>query len=138
MQLSHGGETSPAAAPVARWSVEQVLALAPDAASRTAGGRLGTAGPWSGTGGDGAGAVWGRCEGSGSTPYRTVVDLTGPAYHCSCPSRKFPCKHALGLLLLRAADEAAFRRSDPADWAAAWIEGRRRRADGSPGSGAAR
>ncbi|QSS92642.1 SWIM zinc finger family protein [Streptomyces sp. M54] len=138
MQLSHGGETSPAASPVARWSVEQVLALAPDAASRTAGGRLGTAGPWSGTGGDGAGAVWGLCEGSGSTPYRTVVDLTGPAYHCSCPSRKFPCKHALGLLLLRAADEAAFRRSDPADWAAAWIEGRRRRADRSPGSGAAR
>lgn len=138
MQLSHGGETSPAAAPAAGWSVEQVLALAPDAASRTAAGRLGTAGPWSGTGGDGAGAVWGLCEGSGSAPYRTVVDLTGPAYHCSCPSRKFPCKHALGLLLLRAADEAAFRRSDPADWAAAWIEGRRRRADGSPGSGAAR
>ncbi|WP_307669359.1 SWIM zinc finger family protein [Streptomyces sp. V2I9] len=127
MQLSHGGETSPTGGPVARWSVDQVLALAPDAASRTAGTRLGAAGPWSGTGCDGTGAVWGLCEGSGNTPYRTVVDLTGPAYHCTCPSRKFPCKHALGLLLLRASDEAAFRRGEVADWAAAWIEGRRTR-----------
>nr|WP_279163542.1 SWIM zinc finger family protein [Rhodococcus erythropolis] len=28
-----------------------------------------------------------------------MVDLRGPAYKCSCPSRKFPCKHALGLLV---------------------------------------
>ncbi|MGW8489326.1 SWIM zinc finger family protein [Streptomyces sp. NPDC055886] len=130
MQLSHGGETSPAGDPVARWSVEQVLALAPDAASRKAGTRLGAAGPWSGTGCDATGAVWGLCKGSGSTPYRTVVDTTGPACSCSCPSRKFPCKHALGLLLLLASDDTAFRPGEPADWAAAWIEGRRARAAG--------
>ena len=47
-----------------------------------------------------ADAVWGECRGSASAPYRTVVDLSGPAYRCSCPSRKFPCKHALALLLL--------------------------------------
>ncbi|MFE2978996.1 SWIM zinc finger family protein [Streptomyces sp. NPDC059258] len=130
MQLSHGGETSPAGGPAARWSVEQVLALAPDAASRKAGTRLGTAGPWSGTGCDATGAVWGLCKGSGSTPYRTVVDITGPACSCSCPSRKFPCKHALGLLLLLASDDTAFRPGEPADWAVAWIEGRRARAAG--------
>ena len=28
-----------------------------------------------------------------------MVDLGGPAYRCTCPSRKVPCKHALGLLL---------------------------------------
>ncbi|MFI1222751.1 MULTISPECIES: SWIM zinc finger family protein [unclassified Streptomyces] len=127
MLLSHGGEPSPTGGPVARWTVEQVLALAPDDASRKAGSRLGSAGPWSGTGCDAAGAVWGLCKGSGSTPYRTVVDTTGPAYQCSCPSRKFPCKHALGLLLLRASDDAAFRQAEPADWAAPWIEGRRGR-----------
>ncbi|MBW5486798.1 SWIM zinc finger family protein, partial [Streptomyces bambusae] len=87
-----------------RWTAEQVLALAPDDASRKAGGRLGGAGPWSQTGGSASGSVWGLCKGSGSKPYRTVVDLTGPAYKCSCPSRKFPCKHALGLLLLWAAE----------------------------------
>ncbi|MGW6687577.1 SWIM zinc finger family protein [Streptomyces sp. NPDC054961] len=87
-----------------RWTAEQVLALAPDDASRKAGARLGGAGPWSQTGGSASGAVWGLCKGSGSKPYRTVVDLAGPAYKCSCPSRKFPCKHALGLLLLWSAE----------------------------------
>ncbi|MGW7102921.1 SWIM zinc finger family protein [Streptomyces sp. NPDC054838] len=103
-----------------RWTAEQVLALAPDDASRKAGGKLGGAGPWSQTGGSASGAVWGLCKGSGRTPYRTVVDLTGPAYKCSCPSRKFPCKHALGLLLLWAAEGVG----DPAqapEWAGEWL-----------------
>ncbi|MFV2120576.1 SWIM zinc finger family protein, partial [Streptomyces sp. Act-28] len=108
-----------------RWTAEQVLALAPDAASRRAGSRLGTAGPWSDTGCGDAGAVWGLCEGSGSTPYRTVVDTAGPAYTCSCPSRKFPCKHVLGLLLLWAADTAAVPAgASVPDWAERWLEGR--------------
>lgn len=119
------------AAPVVRWTVEQVLALAPDESSRRAGGRLGSASPWSGAGCDGSGAVWGLCKGSGSKPYRTVVDTTGPAYKCSCPSRKFPCKHALGLLLLWASDEAALGPAEVPDWAGSgWTavaDGRRRR-----------
>ncbi|ORT59572.1 hypothetical protein BKD26_11705 [Streptomyces sp. CB03238] len=122
-----------------RWTAEQVLALAPDDASRRAGSKLGTAGPWSGGGSDGSGAVWGLCKGSGSTPYQTVVDTTGPAYACSCPSRKFPCKHALGLLLLWAADGETVRGSDPPDWAERWLAGRRARAAGNkeadPGAG---
>ncbi|WP_420894866.1 SWIM zinc finger family protein, partial [Streptomyces noursei] len=46
------------------------------------------------------------CEGGDGTRYGTVVDLDGPAFQCSCPSRKFPCKHTLGLLLRWAGDEA--------------------------------
>ncbi|MFD3944190.1 SWIM zinc finger family protein [Streptomyces sp. NPDC058579] len=112
-----------------RWTADQVLALAPDDASRKAGSKLGTAGPWSGTGTGGEGAVWGLCRGSGSKPYRTVVDTTGPAYSCSCPSRKFPCKHALGLLLLWAGDAEAFAAgAEVPDWAATWLTGRRERA----------
>lgn len=103
-----------------RWTAEQVLALAPDVASRKAGTKLGGAGPWSQTGGSASGSVWGLCKGSGSTPYRTVVDLAGPAYKCSCPSRKFPCKHALGLLLLWAADGLGEPGEAP-DWAAEWL-----------------
>ncbi|MEV7564635.1 SWIM zinc finger family protein [Streptomyces tanashiensis] len=111
-----------------RRTAEQVLALAPDEASRRAGSELGTAGFWSETGCD-EGAVWGLCKGGGSTPYRTVVDTTGPAYSCGCPSRKSPCKHALGLLLLRAADGIAAEDSPAPDWAARWIAGRRGRAE---------
>ncbi|WSA62786.1 SWIM zinc finger domain-containing protein [Streptomyces microflavus] len=129
MLLSHGGEPLPATESVARWTVEQVLSLAPDDASRKAGNKLASAGLWSGTGFDGSGAVWGLCKGSGSKPYQTVVDTTGPAYRCSCPSRKFPCKHALGLLLLRASGDGPVQQGEPADWAAQWLEARRGRVE---------
>ncbi|MFE9772509.1 SWIM zinc finger family protein [Streptomyces sp. NPDC005931] len=114
----------------ARWTADQVLALAPDTASRTAGSKLGTAGPWSEAGSSGEGAVWGLCR--GSSPYRTVVDIAdpaGPAYRCTCPSRKSPCKHALGLLLLWAGEDGAVPRGRTPDWAERWLEDRRRRAD---------
>ncbi|MGW1694188.1 SWIM zinc finger family protein [Streptomyces sp. NPDC002399] len=129
MLLSHGGEPLRAADPAARWTVEQVLALAPDEASRRAGSKLGSAGPWSGAGCDGSGAVWGLCRGSGSRPYQTVVDTTGPAYKCSCPSRKFPCKHALGLLLVWASGESALPAGGAPDWAGEWLTGRRSRGE---------
>ncbi|MEU8688066.1 SWIM zinc finger family protein [Streptomyces sp. NPDC048665] len=117
-----------------RWTADQVLALAPDAASRTAGSKLGTAGPWSETG-SGEGTVWGLCRGSGSRPYRTVVDLAGPAYKCSCPSRKFPCKHALGLLLLWAGGGAVPVSGEPPGWAGEWLASRRGRVEGKPARG---
>lgn len=117
-----------------RWTADQVLALAPDAASRKAGSKLGAAGPWSEAGSSDEGTVWGLCAGSGSKPYQTVIDVadnTGPAYKCSCPSRKFPCKHALGLLLLWAGEEATVPRGQAPDWAEQWTQGRRQHAEGS-------
>ncbi|MFD8384092.1 SWIM zinc finger family protein [Streptomyces sp. NPDC059679] len=111
-----------------RWTAEQVLALAPDAASRKTGGKLATPGPWSGAGAHGRG-VWGLCAGSGSKPYQTVVDLDGPGYRCSCPSRKFPCKHALGLLLLWAGGGGVPEVEGPPEWAGQWLSERRERAE---------
>ncbi|MET9680312.1 SWIM zinc finger family protein [Streptomyces coeruleorubidus] len=115
-----------------RWTADQVLALAPDAASRKAGSKLGAAGPWSEAGSSDEGTVWGLCKGSGSKPYQTVVDIadaSGPAYKCSCPSRKFPCKHALGLLLLWAGGDASVPTGEAPEWAGQWIAGRRKRAE---------
>lgn len=123
-----------------RWTADQVLALAPDAASRKAGSKLGAAGPWSEAGSSEEGTVWGLCKGSGSKPYQTVIDIAdaaGPAYKCSCPSRKFPCKHALGLLLLWAGGEGAVPPGPAPDWAEQWIEGRRQRAQEKRAAGAA-
>jgi hypothetical protein len=68
-----------------------------------------------------------------------IADAAGPAYKCSCPSRKFPCKHALGLLLLWAADDAAVPPGQAPEWAAQWTAGRRERAEAKQagaGSGA--
>jgi hypothetical protein len=126
------------------WTGEQVLALAPDAGSVAAARKLAGPGSWSGTGhGAEPAAVWGECAGSGKNPYRTVVDLAGPAYRCSCPSRKFPCKHALGLLLLWSAGGVAA--GTPPEWAATWLDGRAERAaapaparTGTPDAAAAR
>jgi hypothetical protein len=114
----------------ARWSVDQVLALAPDPAAAAAGRKLANPQPWSDTGTSGD-LVWGLCAGSGKTPYQTIVDLSGPAYRCSCPSRKFPCKHALGLLLLWAANTDPHA-AEPADYAAAWRQTRVQRTAARP------
>ncbi len=110
-----------------RWTADQVLALAPDAASRKAGAKLATPAPWSGTGIAGT-AVFGLCAGSGSRPYQTAVDTRGPAFRCTCPSRKFPCKHALALLLLwsEGADGPVAAAAEP-EWVEEWIAGRRKK-----------
>ncbi|MFF1908416.1 SWIM zinc finger domain-containing protein, partial [Kitasatospora sp. NPDC058218] len=111
-----------------RWSTEHVLSLAPDASSQKAAGKLSSPAPWSATGTDGT-ALWGECKGSGRTPYRTAVELATPAYSCTCPSRKFPCKHALGLLLLWSGTPEAVPAGEPAGWASDWLAERRDRAE---------
>ncbi|MEU0499978.1 SWIM zinc finger family protein [Nocardia sp. NPDC005998] len=108
----------------APWTEDQVNALAPDASSLAAARKL--AGRWQGTGQSDT-ALWGLCKGSGAKPYQTVVDLAGPAYKCSCPSRKFPCKHALSLLL-NWSGGAVTETAPIADFAAEWISARAARA----------
>jgi hypothetical protein len=115
-----------------RWTVEQVVAVAPGPHSVAAAEPLAAAARWSTTGADER-ALWGRCRGSGAEPYETTVDHVEVAWRCTCPSRKSPCKHALALLLLwiRGGVPEAAR---PAS-VAAWIEARDRRSE--PGSAAA-
>lgn len=110
-----------------RWGRDQVLGLAPDAASQKA--AAGTAKPakWSGTGCDEQ-AVWGECKGSGSSAYRTCADLAGVAFWCSCPSHKIPCKHVLALLLLWSDGAVAGGVAQPT-WVAEWLADRRQRAE---------
>ena len=98
--------------------------MAPDAPSQRTAQALASAGSWPLTGAREPDALWGECRGSAATPYRTAVDLSGPAYHCSCPSRKFPCKHALALLLLWAGGAVKDEVGDPPDWAATWLTAR--------------
>lgn len=110
------------------WERARVLALAPDSASASAGRQLADPSRWSSLGCT-AQSLWGRCRGSGSQPYQTVVALgPEPAYACSCPSRKFPCKHALGLLLLWSAGRVPEAATE-ADFAAGWIRNRQQAGD---------
>ena len=106
---------------------ESVLALAPDASSSKAAQGLLKPGQWPTLGFNDT-AVWGECKGSGSKPYQVEADLSGPAFKCTCPSRKFPCKHSLALLLLRIQQEAAFTQDEAPDWVKEWLDARGKRA----------
>ncbi|MEL7331879.1 MAG: SWIM zinc finger family protein [Cyanobacteria bacterium J06560_2] len=106
------------------WTLEQVLALSPDASSTKRGKALAQPAKWPLLG-QSERALWGECQGSGRKPYRTIIDLgtarsVEPAFRCSCPSRKFPCKHALGLFLLRV-QQVPFSQGEPPDWGAEWL-----------------
>ncbi|WP_328460471.1 DUF5691 domain-containing protein [Actinoplanes sp. NBC_00393] len=103
---------------VERWSIAQVEALAPDAGSlRNA---RGVTGQFSASGqlGD---ILWGVCR-----SYQVAADLSGPAFKCSCPSRKIPCKHVLGLLLRWAA--AGVDAGPAPEFASGWQAARAARA----------
>lgn len=89
------------------YSEQQILDLAPDDSSAKAGLQLAHASKWVKKCSNPK-ALWGDCQGSGKNPYHTYIDLTTIAFKCSCPSRKFPCKHGLGLLLLYAKQSHTF------------------------------
>jgi hypothetical protein len=111
------------------WTADQVSAMAPDPASAKAGQGLASPRKWVALGRD-ARALWGECQGSGSTPYRVIVDAAEPAFRCSCPSRKFPCKHGLGLLFLYAAQPALVTETDAEpQWVSDWLAMREAKAD---------
>ena len=109
-------------------TAEQITALAPDPASVKAGRSLAHPAKWPALG-RAEGLAWGECQGSGSQPYQVVVDLSGPACKCTCPSRKFPCKHGLGLLFLLVEQAVTVQTGDPPPWAASWRAARRARAE---------
>ena len=99
-------------------TAEQVLALAPDGAAAAAGRKLGAAAPWRDLGCNDE-ALWGECQ--GSALYQVRVDLADLAVKCSCPSRKVPCKHSLGLLLLATTTPGAFAGGEPPEWVSDWL-----------------
>ncbi|QAY78386.1 SWIM zinc finger family protein [Sphingosinicella sp. BN140058] len=104
-------------------AVEQ---LATDQASLKAAAGLAKAGKWSAVGASSDGAlIWGQCAGSGANPYRVMADLRDLGNKCTCPSRKFPCKHVLALLWLNAERIVPFAETETPDWVSDWL-GRRR------------
>lgn len=109
------------------WTPEQVIALAPDASSAKSGRELAQPRKWINAGCDSE-TLWCEHQGSGSKPYQTIIDLATPAFHCSCPSRKFPCKHGLGLFLVYAQQPAIITPAEPPAWVNDWLAGRAKRA----------
>jgi len=107
-------------------TVQAILELAPDPSSAKSGRDLSRPTKWTLLGNDSR-SVWGLCPGSGKEPYQARVDLSGPAFKCSCPSRKFPCKHGLGLLLAWVESPESFIQGEAPGWVSEWLTGRDQR-----------
>jgi SWIM zinc finger len=122
---------------VTEWTTETIIALAPDSSSASSGRGLSTRKSWLNVARNGN-VLWGECQGSGKHPYQARVDTSGPVgthgspepvFKCSCPSRKFPCKHGLGLFLLFASKPDEFGELEPPTWVQEWLDGREARAE---------
>ena len=105
-------------------TLQKVEGLAPDQESLAAARKLLKLSSWQ-TLAEGEGLVWGECQGSGATPYRVVVHEADAGYKCTCPSRKFPCKHVLALMWMRADKSAAFAPANVPNWVKDWLSRRR-------------
>jgi len=110
------------------FSEDQATALVADPGTLKRGQELASPTKWNNLGRTDA-AAWGECAGSGSEPYLTGIDLTEPAFKCSCPSRVFPCKHGAGLLLLLARQPALLAPGAPPAWLAEWLAKRQNKTD---------
>lgn len=108
------------------WTTEKIIAFAPDKASVKASQKLAKPQKWPMLGHD-TRTAWGAFQGSGKNPYQVKLDLlrlqqeeTG--YHCSCPSRKQPCKHALALLFILVEAPETVAQGEPPDFVKAWLD----------------
>ena len=117
--------------------LKAVEALAPDQSSLKAAAGLMKPAKWSGAGVSSDGQlIWAACAGSGANPYRVMADLADLGNKCTCPSRKFPCKHVLALLWMRAEDSLSFAPAETPEWVSDWL-GRRRKTSAAPTPAAA-
>jgi hypothetical protein len=110
------------------WTEAQIAERVDDVAALREGKKIATTKRWTALGTNERGA-WGEVQGSAKDPYRVCIDLTETGSKCSCPSRKFPCKHAVGLMYLFAGHRNIFASAAPPQWAATWLEGRQKRRD---------
>lgn len=101
----------------------QIESIAPKPAAFAAGKKLSNQGLWNEFGHSDR-ALWGIIKGSGKSPYFTQIDIKDLAYKCTCPSRQFPCKHGLGLLLLFSTLKEKSLDTEP-EWVEDWIDKRK-------------
>lgn len=107
---------------------EQIKGLAPKETAFKAGKKLSTSDKWEQASVSDR-ALWGSIKGSGKNPYVLMIDTKNLAYKCTCPSRQFPCKHALGLLLKYSAESDAFPRDTEPEHVVEWLGKREERAN---------
>ncbi len=107
-------------------TIDRIEAVAPDQASLNAANKLLKRAKWPMLEQNADGTIlWGQCQGSGSTPYSMAVDVNDLGAKCSCPSRKFPCKHSIALMWWFAENAQEFTTGETPDWVSQWLSRRR-------------
>jgi len=107
-------------------TIEQIESVAPDQASINAARKLLKRDKWPMLEQNSDGSVlWGQCQGSGSTPYSMAVATHDLGAKCSCPSRKFPCKHSIALMWWFANNSTEFASGETPEWVSQWLSRRR-------------
>ena len=105
---------------------ERIEQLAPDQASLGAALKLMRPASWPMLARNAdAALLWGECQGSGAAPYRVIVAVDDLGYKCTCPSRKFPCKHALAVIWMQCEAPDRFTEAPSPDWVGDWLARRR-------------
>jgi hypothetical protein len=101
-------------------TADQVRKLAPDDKSVKAGTKLSNVQHWKNLG-QSEEAIWGECQ--GSTLYKVGIITQTLTTRCTCPSKKLPCKHALGLLFMIAntAQHVPISEELP-EWVEQWLK----------------
>lgn len=108
-----------------------IEALAPDQSSLSAASKLTKRTNWVRLDEMGE-LLWSECQGSGANPYRVVVNSGDHGYKCTCPSRKFPCKHSLALMWISATEPTTFTAATSTpEWVNDWLGRRRKGASGT-------
>jgi len=107
-------------------TTDQIESVAPDQASLSAASKLLKRAKWPLLEQNSDGTVlWGQCQGSGSTPYSMAVAVHDLGAKCSCPSRKFPCKHSIALMWWFTDNPSEFSTGDTPEWVSQWLSRRR-------------
>jgi hypothetical protein len=109
--------------PTLQFTETQIKSLAPNEAAFTAGKKLSAKEQWQSVAKSDR-AIWGAIKGSGANPYLTQIDTVSRAYKCTCPSRQFPCKHSIALMLLNISNESNFTTQSEPEWVKAWMDKR--------------
>ncbi|MDB5059253.1 MAG: zinc finger family protein, partial [Chloroflexi bacterium] len=107
-------------------TTDHVRHVVPDPAQFAAGQKIAGVAGWKNLGRSTDG-LWG--EYSGSALYQVRVDLRDLATKCSCPSRRFPCKHGVALMLLATQSPEAVPEIAAPDWVEKWLATRNAKAE---------
>jgi hypothetical protein len=101
---------------------EKILSLSPDTGTAQRARQVAHFRRWHVLEGDGR-AIWGE-YGNPANPFYVKADLLHLAAGCTCPVRRKPCKHGIGLLLVFLKSNGVFQVAEPPAHVANWIKKR--------------